>query len=308
MFNWLFKIWPFSKWQSQWSNINMNTTGAKKALLVGINYPGTSSQLNGCVNDVMLMNDIIRKNYAFCKDNAMEIRMLTDSSATTKNILDRLKWLVDGAKPGDILLFQYSGHGTQYPVADYTNNEEPDGLDEVICPIDFDWRANVIKDNDLREIFKNVPAGVNLTVISDSCHSGTLLKDLINPLIQPATSPNKIRTIPMPPDIMNRIYGLELKPRFKCLRNASGDQIGILISGCRSDQTSADAWIQANRKYQGALTYYLSVVLSEAKYDITYRDLVSKVNIKLAAAGYDQNPQLDCDEELKDKKFLQPLV
>jgi hypothetical protein len=36
-----------------------------------------------------------------CKISPQNIRLLTDDRATTQAILERLNWLVDGAKPGD---------------------------------------------------------------------------------------------------------------------------------------------------------------------------------------------------------------
>ena len=58
---------------------------AKKALLVGINYPGTSHALRGCVNDVMMVSEVLTKEFGF---KAKEKRMLTDESATTANIME----------------------------------------------------------------------------------------------------------------------------------------------------------------------------------------------------------------------------
>lgn len=279
----------------------------KKALLVGINYVGTQNQLNGCVNDVMCINRIIREKYGFGKDDATSVRMLTDSSATTRNMMDRLRWLVADAKPGDVLLYHFSGHGVQVACPNYATHKEADGLDECEVPYDFNWRNRIIRDEDLEKIFAGVPAGVNLTVISDSCHSGDLLREMVNPMIQPSCSPNKPRTIPIPPDIRNRAMGVNLKPRLRNIWNSSNEQIGILISGCKSEQTSADAWIQKTGKYQGALTYYMSEILCESGYDITYSGLVEKTNMRLAGEGFEQDPQLNCSETLKDLKFLQSI-
>ena len=35
----------------------------KRALIVGINYPGTSNELRGCVNDANLVNKMITEQY-----------------------------------------------------------------------------------------------------------------------------------------------------------------------------------------------------------------------------------------------------
>ena len=85
-----------------------------------------------------------------------------------KNIRAALNELVDGSKPGDILFIHYSGHGTQVPVDGFTGDLEPDNCDEALVPSDM----NLILDDDLKEIFKKVPKGVDLTFIADCCHSG----------------------------------------------------------------------------------------------------------------------------------------
>lgn len=273
----------------------------KKVLLVGINkYPGCP--LNGCVNDIMLDLKVIAEKYGFT--DSLNRRVLTDESATTANILDRLNWLVDGVQSGDRLLFKYSGHGAQVPCVDYEKDIEPDGMDEIICPVDLNWRDKMIKDKDLARIFGALPEGVDLTVIMDSCHSGDGLREMPNPLMQPSASPNQARCMPTPPDIMARAFGLDLKVKKPMSSISYEGQHGVLISGCRSDQTSADAWVQTAKKYHGALTYYTHQALIDADYNISYRDLVALTNKKLVEAGYEQQPQLDCAERFKDGLFL----
>jgi len=90
------------------------------------------------------------------------------------NILAGIRWLVTGAKKGDVIVFYYSGHGSQ--VAD-VSGEEIDRRDETICPHDY-ATAGMIKDDDLRTAFAGVAAGVNLDVILDSCHSGTGTREM----------------------------------------------------------------------------------------------------------------------------------
>src|SRR3990172_7446394 len=74
-------------------------TPKKRALLVGINYEGLSKPLNGCINDVMKMKEVLISHYGFDEG---EIKLLIEQSATRKNILDAFQsWLIDGTKPGD---------------------------------------------------------------------------------------------------------------------------------------------------------------------------------------------------------------
>lgn len=144
-----------------------------RAFLVGINrYP--DSPLRGCVNDVMDMADLLTRNYGFSK---ADVTILTDGRATTANVLDGLRAFVRGLEPGDRALFHYSGHGAQVP--DKVNAWEADHLDEVICPIDFDWTPKrMITDKQFHDVFAGIPEGVRFAWVSDSCHSGDLSRDL----------------------------------------------------------------------------------------------------------------------------------
>lgn len=281
----------------------------KKALLVGINYPGTSHALRGCVNDVMLMSSVLSKNFGF---EARNKRMLTDHSATTAQILHRLDWLVADAQPGDVLYFHYSGHGSQMADQRYDQDYEPDGLDEIICPMDLNWRDKVIKDDDLQRIFNKVPEGVNLTVMLDCCHSGGGADHLYQ--YQPSGvaavdhdpfSPNKSRLLPMPADIANRAIGLDLQVRPRSVSTSGGSTKGMLISGCQSHQTSADAFL-AN-KFYGAATFYMERVLKKYEYNVDYGTLVEVMNESLADFNFTQRPELNGSTEFFGKKFLQPF-
>jgi hypothetical protein len=278
----------------------------KKAVLVGINYPGTDHELRGCVNDVMAVNQTLINHLGF--DDPKQIRMLTDNSATTDNIIDRLNWLVKDATPGDVLYFHYSGHGTQFIDMNYDTMEEPDGLDECIVPVDINWRDKMITDDTFKQIFSIVPEGVNLTVTLDCCHSGQGLRDFLPPLEMRDNlfGPTRDRVRKMPVDIANRGSGLELQPKPRGFKNTIDiqDQHGLLISGCRSDETSADAWIQPARSYFGALTYTMLSILNASEYNITYSQMIEQLNESLSRGGFTQHPELDGKSELFDKIFL----
>ena len=82
----------------------------KKALIVGINDYQKINDLKGCLNDVQNMRDFLKDYKEFKIEN---IRVLTDGRATKQNIINRLNWLVEGSKSGDVLVFHFSGHGSQ---------------------------------------------------------------------------------------------------------------------------------------------------------------------------------------------------
>lgn len=264
-----------------------------KALLVGINaYPG--APLSGCINDIEDMSSFLVGNCGFkCSD----IRMLSDSRATTAAILDRLNWLVTGLKAGDRVLFHYSGHGAQVPTRNPAG--ELDGLDEVICPVDFDWTdAHLIRDKQFNTLFAAIPAGVEFVWVSDSCHSGDLSRDLPPPGVQH-------RRFPVPADIRWRqITYHEEHVKTKTSKAAAAKPLNVaLISGCKSDQTSADAVF--NGRPNGALTYFLLKALKDTNgLKTPLATLVPNVAKALNAAHYTQVPQLEGSATIGAKAFL----
>ena len=148
---------------------------ARKALLVGINKYKYVRPLNGCVNDVRNMADILTSFYGFSAD---EIRTIVDESVTRNNLMNRFDWLLDDVKEGDLLLFHFSGHGSQ--IQDRDGDELEDDLDEILCLYDMDFRNpdSYLLDDDFNDIIDRLPKDVFLNVCIDSCHSGTATRDI----------------------------------------------------------------------------------------------------------------------------------
>ena len=291
----------------------------KKAFLVGINKYQTSS-LRGCVNDVLLMYKILSEKFNF---NTNNIDIITDYQATRENIIKGLKKLTFNLSYGDIIYFHYSGHGSQVVVKDWTNNSEPDGRDEILCPIDLDWNTP-LRDNDLKDIFINIPNGVKSTVVLDSCHSGTGLRNSNEIIyVDPDTDPSKYAILNKyisPPisnmlenplisldDDLNYIFPVENSKNIQSIKNkfliSTTDQgNNILISGCKDNQTSADAYMGG--RYHGALTYSLVQSLIKKQFNIKYLELVADINMILKNFGFQQEPQLEAKKEFFGNQFL----
>lgn len=271
----------------------------KKALTVGINYPGQPISLRGCVNDSKTIENLLRTRYGF-----EDITVLLDNQATTERMKRELRNLIEGARPGDVLFFHFSGHGTQI-IDDSDPDHEPDGLDEVICPVDFNWQTNVIKDDDLKHIFSGVPYGVNLTVFLDCCNSGGGT-DAVNEYKVPEGARNVptagSRYLPPPSHIRRKIEASGLTPQFRSLTQVGGKTSGILISGAQAHQTAADAYIEG--RYQGATTHFLNKTINELGVDATHKEIIERLNQFMVSGGFSQRPQLDGPEDLYDRSFL----
>ena len=126
---------------------------AKKAVLIGINYPGTKAELRGCVNDVRRMYKCLVERYGFAEED-ITVLIDTDDSYTKptgKIIRKALADLVGSADSGDVLVVHYSGHGTRLPAE--TGEDDDTGYDECIVPCDMNLITGellsfVIEDDD----------------------------------------------------------------------------------------------------------------------------------------------------------------
>jgi hypothetical protein len=242
----------------------------KKALLIGINYYNSNSELRGCLEDVSNMQAYLSKRgytqFTILKDNPSDINYKLPDCPTANNILAAMKSFVSSAVARDTLWIHFSGHGSQLVA---TDKSETDGLDECICPVDFDFYkkdSGFIRDNDLNAILvAALPAGVKLRVCFDCCHSGSAL-DL--------------------PYIWKT--GMQVVRENYPIR----DRDIIFISGCRDNQTSADAFI--NNNFAGAMSWSLLKTLTEVKPKdkLRWKDLVERMRSHLIQGGYDQVPQL----------------
>lgn len=270
----------------------------KKALLVGINDyapvgPG-GPDLRGCVNDVRDVANTLSV-LGIIPPSPRTMRILTDSRATRAAIITGLKWLIKGAKKGDVLVFHYSGHGSY--VAD-VSGDEVDGKDETICPHDY-ASAGMIKDDDLRLLLGGLPVGVNLDVILDSCHSGSATRATLE------TTPDEqslvSRYIEPPIDWGFFIDAEPSLPVRGLLKRRGTEETRdlslipglnhVLWAGCRDNQTSAETMIGG--VYRGVFTYNFCKVLRGAGVEITRRRLDAQVSSNIRRAGYSQVPQLE---------------
>jgi hypothetical protein len=280
---------------------------ANKAVLIGVNrYKIPGADLRGCVNDVKNLQSVLSQYYGF---GGGDMVTLLDDKATKKSIQAAIKQTVGGAKKGDVVLLHFSGHGSNVPDND---GDEADNRDEILCPHDLDWR-DPLTDDWLRATFDKMRDGVSLTVIFDCCHSGSATRAVL-----PPDAPIIPRYLPSPWDLVAAESGRKLRGTVRATVHGASraarkksdvvtaDIEEILVSGCRDTQTSADARIGGS--FNGALTYNLVAAIKEAKGQLSYRDLHTKVLARLKAGGYDQVPQLEGRKRRFEAQFLSPLA
>ena len=89
-----------------------------------------------------MQNFLLEQGWSASPDSLL---VLTDEhrdhpSPTRANIIMAIRWLVAGAAAGDALFFHFSGHGGQQVDP---HGDEEDGMDETICPVDFEHAGQV---------------------------------------------------------------------------------------------------------------------------------------------------------------------
>lgn len=138
------------------------------SLHIGVNYCDTAhygekwnSRLSSCENDADTMAVIAQKQ-------GFETRKLKTEAATREAVKTCITSAAERLTPGDMFLLSYSGHGGQVRDVD---GDETDGRDDTWCLYD-----GQLLDDELRVLFARFSSGVRLLVLSDSCHSGTMLK------------------------------------------------------------------------------------------------------------------------------------
>jgi len=247
----------------------------KRALCVGVdNYP--TSPLGGCVRDAQTWASALRAL-------RFDVTTLLDRQATRARVLDALRTLIDSARAGDTLVFQYSGHGTQ---AEDLNGDESDRYDEALVPIDYQSGA-LLLDDDLAEVYRRLPPGVVLTLFMDCCHSGT--NSRFAPLDRSAArGTERRRFLPLTPEL--EAAHREFRAREGSPRPTTGEESlpGIIhFAACLDNQYAYES------EGQGHFTGIAAPALAAAVADsITNEKFASGVATKVIALERPQTPRL----------------
>lgn len=288
----------------------------KKALIIGINYTGSQNQLRGCINDACTIANLLLAN-GYSQNDMVVLRddMGGMDAPTRNNILRAMQWLVQGVQPGDSLFFHYSGHGGKVKDLD---GDEDDGFDECIYPVDFQIAGPII-DDILHDIMvKPLPPNSYLTALFDCCHSGSML-DLpfmyratdgglkeysVLKTAAPATmelfmgytTRNTGQLIEGAKSLFNTATNYKSTSKRERIKQMKSSPANVIsISGCRDDQTSADA--QMSNQFAGAMTYAFNMTIISARQQLTLLTLIQNMRAHLSGK-YSQKCQLSTAHQI----------
>jgi metacaspase-1 len=268
----------------------------KYALCIGINdYPGTGSDLAGCVNDARDWGAMLGKK-------GFSVAKLLDKKATGNGIRAAIKATLAQAVSGDLVVIQYSGHGSFVPDVD---GEEPDGTDECICPYDINSKGE-ITDDELFNLYSAKQAGVKLLVVSDSCHSGSVSKfmAIATPPSGKGRSTQRRRVRFLPPQAFlkgRRLARLGIR-RASRSSGPPGRHAGLLMAGCQDHEYSYDAYFQG--RPNGAFSFVALRALAKLGKTATYQNWFDAIRKVLPSQQYPQSPNLFGAKSMKRWKVL----
>ena len=238
---------------------------AARSIHVGLNavnpddYDGWSGDLVACEFDAKDMA-------AIAKRAGMTSKLLLTAKATRGAVLAAIRDAAAALRAGDLLFLTYSGHGGQVPDA---TGEEDDAFDETWCLYDGE-----LIDDELYLELSRCAAGVRILVLSDSCHSGTMVRARPVRAATPAA-----RSKMMPPEIATRTYEAH-KAFYDTLQRGESKKFkasAILISGCQDRQTSKDG------RRNGAFTERLLQVWDQGRFTGTYSQLHAAIKARMPA-------------------------
>jgi hypothetical protein len=268
------------------------------ALLVGIDdYPQPVPRLYGCVNDITAFESYLNGRFASGEFN-LHLSKLLDSQATRQGIIDGFRQHLKQAGPQDVVLFYYSGHGSQEQAPEEFWPIEPDKMNETLVCWDSRTPSGLdLADKELALLIAEVEEkGAHFVIIMDCCHSGSGTRDAaqFNSIRQaPAdTRPRSIDTYLFP---AARMMEARAQPDAQKSKTSGWQTLPharhVLLAACQDVQTAKEHY--ASGKSWGAFSFFLRDTLQSASSTLTYRDLFKQAQARVRAGVRDQAPQLE---------------
>jgi len=245
----------------------------KHARLFGLNYAHCSAgELRGCINDVRLMSSFLQDKLGFD-----DVKVYTDDTArydTSKaGILQHLSAIATKSWRDslDVVWIHFSGHGSQ--MEDRTGDED-DGQDECLVPSDYET-SGFIWDDEINRIFENFNPKTRVICVFDCCHSGTMA------------------------DLK---YGFDEDGNVSVENTKSSIKSKILtISGCKDEQTSADAYgVAGQNQFTGAMTACLLDVLEDPQAHTDIFHMMQELHKQLQERRFSQRPLVGATYNLRE--------
>jgi hypothetical protein len=266
--------------------------GTRRALCVGIDdYPG--QPLSGCVADSRLWATTLKKL------GFKDVRTLENAQATRAAIMKELGRLIDESAPGDVVAFQYAGHGTQVPDAngDEKSDDPRTGTqDEALCPYDL-AEGHLLVDDDVAKILARAKPGVSVTLFVDCCHSGTISRFGVAGPNGASGDDSRARFIVASDELIARHMEFRATLDDEGSRAVKRPHSVVLFSACKSWEV---AW---EKNGHGDFTRLATAILAKGIAGVTIEAFQKEVTKAFGSAPR-QHPDLDCPTPSKGLPLL----
>lgn len=277
-----------------------------RALFVGINQyeanvvidqMATFPALGGCVNDVVVIRDLL------AKDPTIDLQAITlaDHQATKDNIVKAFEEHLGKAGPEDVVLFYYSGHGTvEKADADVWTSESDGRLEGIVCYYTQGESGKfLLSDKELRYLLANLydQTRAHIVTIFDCCHSGDNTRAALGePVIKKRPQfRGGFLTFPQrawEDFAFSKQYGPEFF-KGKGIDEALPPGRYVQLSACESNESALET------NGHGVLTAHLLAALQQTGGNITYRDLASRIRNQTKYL-FEQRPRLYTPNDASD--------
>jgi hypothetical protein len=218
--------------------------------------------------------------------------------ASDSALLDNLKWLAKKVVPGDQVVFYFSGHGTRIPTGPPASSyEDAIVLGNAILADGKFFKA-------LADVFKE--AGVNITLVFDSCYSGGMSRGNLY-----------FRGLPViaRPKFLKAKVGVKLKPSgFKtdgvsprALKPGAETTPGVdaFLFASADGETATDLHFQDPSKPSHGLFSLLLLEVFGDSPTIGVGDAIRICRDAIKKAGFEQTPWIETSDSAR---ATQPLV
>ena len=235
-------------------------------------------KLNACENDA-------RDMQALAEAQGFSTTLVLNSEATAQRISNEIRLAAQQLQAGDLFFMSYSGHGGQ--VWDNNNDEPKDedkltdmagAKDETFCLYDRQFL-----DDEIYACLSHIPAGVRVLVLSDECHSGTVVRlvdDADLPAVRQMPFSASVNTVKANPGVYNAVWAE--KASLQAAKAQTKSSV-LLLSGCQDNQLSRDG------SHNGAFTGAVLKIWQNGNFAGNYRQFHQKV-VAAIPANYQQTP------------------
>lgn len=251
-------------------------TARKLALLIGINQYRKSSSLSGCLTDVELQKELLVHRFGF---QASDILTLTEEQASREFIEKAfLEHLVKQAKPGDVVVFHFSGYGTQLV-------GESDVLQNALVTTDENQEppdsqiANYLLEDTLLQLLRSLPTD-HVTAVLDTSYS-----------LKSATQPTGLRTRARQESADTQLATAELD-FLKQIKTQNPELKATVVISATSQPQQAAREILMSGFSAGLFTYALTQQLWESTPATAIQVTLVQVANSIQQLGSKQQPGL----------------